>query len=105
MLNYLMPKNRSKIFITVNNVKYYLAHTGLNGNISYQIFLKVGQRLFYLELVNDVGKWSFHVELKEKFIYDSRIGKKFYDTPEAAHSEMINLLFLKYNFENESTIV
>ena len=103
MLVYLIPKRHNKEHITVNNTKYYLVHKGLNGNISYQIFLKVGQRLFYLELVNEAGKWSFHVEIKEKLIFDSRIGKKFYNTPEAAHSEMINLLFLKYNIENEST--
>lgn len=92
-----MPKNRSKVFITVNNVKYYLAHTGLAGNQSYQIYGRLGHRIFYLELRKDVNQtWTFHVERKEKLVFDSGLGKAFYTTPEEAHSVMISELHKKY---------
>ena len=103
MLDFYIPKRHNKEFITVNNTKYYLVHRGINGNVSYQILLKVSNRLLYLELVNDGGKWSFHVEHKENLIFDSKIGKVFYKTPEEAHSEMINSIFLKYLQSNGST--
>jgi hypothetical protein len=98
MLKFFRPRNNSKEPLTVKGCEYYKYHTGLNGNVAYYANAKFGYRELVIEMIKlpDL-RWVFHVECHDKMVLDSRLGNCFYDSPETAHSAMLNALSNKFN--------
>jgi hypothetical protein len=97
-IQFFKPRNVRKPIFVFSNTEYYHYHTGLQGNQAYILNIKVDSKIMVAELIKlSDGRWCFHVEHKDNLILDSRLGGVFYDTPEQAHSGMLNALSDKFN--------
>lgn len=87
----------NKEILRVRNVEYYLYHVSSEGNKAYYNKANLGSKRFFIEIVKLPDfRWFFHVEKSEEMIFDSRIGGVYYDSPEKAHSELIQAIMEKY---------
>jgi len=83
--------------LKVKNVEYFHYHTSTDGNRAYYTKANLGTKNFYIEIVRQPDfRWFFHIERNNEMILDSRIGGVYYETPDKAHSALINAILDKY---------
>lgn len=83
--------------LKVKNIEYYHYYSSSDGNNAYYTKANLGSKRFYIEIVRHPDKrWSFYVEKNNEMIFNSKLGNVYYETPEFAHSAMINSIMEKY---------
>jgi hypothetical protein len=83
--------------LKVKNIEYYHYYTSSEGNKAFYTKASLGSKRFYIEIVRKPDfTWFFHIEKNNEMIFDSRIGGVYYESPDKAHSGIINAIMDKY---------
>lgn len=75
---------------------YFLYHIGLENQKAYKMKVTYKYRLFECEIIQYLGgEYHYHIEYKDKMLFDSRLGKKVFNTFVECH-EMVLKQIISY---------
>jgi hypothetical protein len=75
---------------------YFLYHVGLENQKAYKMKTTYKYRLFECEIIQYLGgEYHYHIEYKDKMLFDSRLGKKVFNTFAECH-EMVLKQIISY---------
>ena len=74
----------------IGHATYFLYHVGLERQKAYKMKVTHKYKLFECEVIQYTdGTYHYHIEYKDKMLFDSRLGKMHFETFERTHIEII----------------